>query len=423
MALIPLIPLLFLDRKVLDNDMKISTDILIVGGGVSGSACGAALMNSGYKIICIDQGTGGPLDTSRGDHISPANVAAMDSWGVLEDFFSIGATKRVGHEFRSSISDLLLRAEYSEMGISHPYFLVVNHEKISSTFLNFAQKNPDFTLLQPYSAKEFDITDGDITKVRASNKDGELIEVSAHIVIACDGATSSIRSALSVDTFEHPYTHPMVAFFSERPDVLKPDDYFFRYSGDYGQLVIQQRMDGTIKITMPVGDEGIPWWKKSTNQERIAIIEKIAPELSGIQAELGGFYPVRMIHAIDYAIGNTVLIGDAAHAIHPARGQGLNMGIASMQTLIPLLPKPDQVADKTAVRRALGAFQAFQKPLNERIIARNHSAAMDMEMGADDNRAFVMKKQNEFLKVMASDKTLRAKHLNEATGYHFGAAS
>jgi len=44
-------------------------------------------------------------------------------------------------------------------------------------------------------------------------------------------------------------------------------------------------------------------------------------------------------------------------------------------------------------------------------------------MGADDNRAFVMKKQNEFLKVMASDKTLRAKHLNEATGYHFGAAS
>jgi glycine/D-amino acid oxidase-like deaminating enzyme len=49
--------------------MKMFADILIIGGGVSGSAMGAALVNSGHRVICIDQGTGGPLDTSRGDHI------------------------------------------------------------------------------------------------------------------------------------------------------------------------------------------------------------------------------------------------------------------------------------------------------------------------------------------------------------------
>ena len=76
------------------------TDILIVGGGVSGSAMGAALVNSGHRVICIDQGTGGPLDTARGDHISPANVAVLAEWGVLDDFFAAGATKRIGHQFK-----------------------------------------------------------------------------------------------------------------------------------------------------------------------------------------------------------------------------------------------------------------------------------------------------------------------------------
>ena len=57
--------------------MKMSADILIIGGGVSGSAMGAALVNSGHRVICVDQGTGGPLDTSRGDHISPVNVETI----------------------------------------------------------------------------------------------------------------------------------------------------------------------------------------------------------------------------------------------------------------------------------------------------------------------------------------------------------
>ena len=95
--------------------MEMTADILIIGGGISGSALGAALVNSGHKVICVDQGTGGPLDTSRGDHISPVNVEALANWGVLEHFFAAGATKRIGHQFRSSDGETLLTAEYTEM--------------------------------------------------------------------------------------------------------------------------------------------------------------------------------------------------------------------------------------------------------------------------------------------------------------------
>jgi 2-polyprenyl-6-methoxyphenol hydroxylase-like FAD-dependent oxidoreductase len=130
-----------------------------------------------------------------------------------------------------------------------------------------------------------------------------------------------------------------------------------------------------------------------------------------------------MIHAIEYAIGNVVLIGDAAHAIHPARGQGLNMGIASLTSLVPLIPSPESISNSDEVQSALAQFQRVQKPLNERIIARNHSAAMEMEMGADENRAFVLKKSNSAIKQMAGDEMVRQLHMNEATGYHFGVPS
>jgi hypothetical protein len=72
------------------------------------------------------------------------------------------------------------------------------------------------------------------------------------------------------------------------------------------------------------------------------------------------------------------------------------------------------------VKLALAEFHRIQKPLNERIIARNHAAAMEMEMGADENRAFVLKKSNAAIKQMAGDLKIRELHLNEATGYHFG---
>jgi 2-polyprenyl-6-methoxyphenol hydroxylase-like FAD-dependent oxidoreductase len=404
----------------LTSDMKMDTDILIVGGGVSGSAMGAALVNSGHRVICIDQGTGGPLDTARGDHISPANVEVLAEWGVLKDFFAAGATKRIGHQFKSSEGETLLSGEYAEMGAPYPYFLVINHELITPTFMNFAQTDPNFVLLRPYSVKDLEVTDGNVTNVLATNREGEEIQIRARVVIACDGASSTVREKLRVPCFEHPYKRPLVILFANRPATLLPDNYFLRFAGDDGQLFVLQRMDGAIKVTLAVGDEGIPWWKKSTNEERQKIVGTIAPELADCELEVSGFYPVRMIHAIDYAIGNVVLIGDAAHAIHPARGQGLNMGIASLKTLLPLIPSPEEISNPEAVKLALAEFHRIQRPLNERIIARNHSAAMEMEMGADENRAFVLKKSNAAIKAMAEDPRIRKLHLNEATGYHFG---
>lgn len=396
----------------------IETDVLIVGGGVAGAALACALRDSGYWVVLVEQRRS-LLDTARGDHLQPCTVEALARWGVLNRFLERGAKKRVGHEFRSESGETLLKADYSELPIPHPYFLVYHHDLIAETFLDFASEGSNFDLFKPATAREFKMVDGRIKalKIRAGDED---VCIKPHIVVAADGSASVVRSTMNFATFEHPYRHPMVVLFGERPARLKPENYFFRYSGPDGVLVIQQRMDDRIKVMLPIGSEGIAWWKKSTAAERAQVLGQRADVLKGFESEIAGIYPVRMIHAIDYVSGNVVLLGDAAHSIHPARGQGLNMGISSIPTLLRCLPSVTDVSSAEKVRQALLNYQRIQKPLYDRIIARNHQAALDMESAADDDRATFLRNHNEQIREISARADLRRMHLLEATGYPFG---
>lgn len=397
----------------------IETDVLIVGGGIAGSALGCALRDSGYWVVLVEQHKG-PLDTARGDHLQPCTVETLARWGVLDRFFERGAGKRVGHEFRSETGQTLLKADYSELPIPHPYFLVYHHDRIAETFLEIASEGSNFELFRPAVAREFKVVDGRVRSLKIHVGDEEIL-IKPHIVVGADGSNSIVRSTLGFATFDHPYRHPMVALFGKRPPKLKPENYLFRYSGPHGTLVIQQRMDDHIKVTLPIGAEGIPWWKKSTPEERACVLGKRADILKGFESQIAGFYPVRMTHAFDYVSGNVVLVGDAAHTIHPARGQGQNIGITSLPTLIKCLPSVADVSSAEKVRQALLNFQRIQKPLSDRIIARNHQAALDMEMGADEDSATFIRKQDDQIREISARPELRRMHLLEVTGYPFGA--
>jgi len=397
----------------------VETDVLIVGGGIAGSALACALRDSGYWVVLVEPRKG-RLDTARGDHLQPCTVDALARWGVLGRFLERGAGRRIGHEFRSERGETLLKADYSELPIPHPYFLVYHHDLIAETFLDIASEGSNFDLFRPAVVREFKVVDGRVRSVKIRFDDEE-VQIKPNIVVGADGSNSVVRSTLGFATFEHPYRYPMVALFGKRPPRQRPENYLLRYSGPEGVLVIQQRMDEQVKVTLPIGNEGIAWWKKSTVAERTCVLARRADMLKGFESEIGGLYPVKMIHAIDYVSGNVVLVGDAAHSIHPARGQGLNLGITSLPCLIGCLPSVADVSSSEKVRQALLQYQRLQKPLFDRIIARNHHAALEMEMAADDNRAEFLVRHNQHIREIAARPELRRMHLLEATGYPFGA--
>jgi len=68
---------------------SLDTDILIIGGGVAGSAMACSLKNKGYKVILVEK-SDKPQDTARGDHIQPSVCEILERWNVLNDFIEAG---------------------------------------------------------------------------------------------------------------------------------------------------------------------------------------------------------------------------------------------------------------------------------------------------------------------------------------------
>ncbi len=380
-------------------------DILIVGGGIAGAALACALRHKNYRIVLIEQRKD-KLDTARGDHLQPYSVELLALWGVLKQFLEAGAAKRVGHAFRTASGETLLEARYDELPLAHPYFLVFHNDLIAELLLKLAAENANFMRLQPVTAREFVVSDKGIQSLTVDLPNGQRDLIEPSLVVGADGAYSTVRAALGFTADEFQYTHPMVALFGPRPAALQPQDYFFRYGSAQGMLVIQQRMGNEIKVTLPVGAEGSAWWKKSTKEERAEFLGQRAEVLREFESTIAGFYPVKMVHCHQYIKGNTVLIGDAAHSIHPARGQGLNMGIQSLPALIDALPAPTKIGNAEILRWDLQQYQEFQKPLYDRLSKGNVAAHMQA--------------QDEQIRRIHTQPDLRRLHLLETTGYPFG---
>ena len=68
---------------------EVRTDILIIGGGVAGSAMVASLKNTGFSTILVEPRTAGH-DLARGDVLYPSTLAILDEWGVLQAMLAKG---------------------------------------------------------------------------------------------------------------------------------------------------------------------------------------------------------------------------------------------------------------------------------------------------------------------------------------------
>ena len=172
---------------------------------------------------------------------------------------------------------------------------------------------------------------------------GERVE--GDLLVGADGPDSRVRALLGIPRVERPYDEAgVVANF----DVEKP----------HGEVARQWfRKDGVLAwLPLPGRRISIVWSTPTAHAEELAAL---APrELAQRVRDAGGDvlgelelvsgvarFPLRLIDVPEPVAPGVVLVGDAAHAVHPLAGQGVNLGFQDVRALVEAL------ADRTAVER------------------------------------------------------------------------
>jgi 2-octaprenylphenol hydroxylase len=324
-------------------------DVVIVGAGLAGSALACALGDSGLKIALLEGGslpTTAPLAASKACDFDPrvsaltevsrkflqhigvwdamqeisvgpySHMTVWDAQGTGEIEFDASEVQqpRLGHIVENRITNWCLLQRIAALPID-----VFSHTKVSGLteiVANDAAKGePAYSLV---------LADGSTMQ--------------ASLLVAADGALSIIRTLAGFETREWDYNHKAIVatveceqshqhtawqrFLPQGPLALLP-----LTDGNGGQqycsIVWSAEPDYADEL-LALDDTGF----------RSALGQAFEHRLGGISAVSKRFsFPLRQRHAKQYFKAGLVLVGDAAHSIHPLAGQGINLGLQDVQVL------------------------------------------------------------------------------------------
>jgi 2-octaprenyl-6-methoxyphenol hydroxylase len=189
---------------------------------------------------------------------------------------------------------------------------------------------------------------------------GESRLLSASLLVAADGGDSGIRRRLGFDVLERPYRHTAVisTVTADRP---RPGTAFERFT-DTGPLALLPMGDGRYSVV---------WTAREGETAEILGLDDGA-FLGRLQERfgyrLGGFsrpgrrfaYPLRLVLTRDPVRRRLVLIGNAAHTLHPVAGQGYNLGLRDVAALAQVVTDHGRAGGDPGGRAALDDYRRLR---------------------------------------------------------------
>ncbi len=388
----------------------INTEVLIIGGGVAGSAAACALSKKGYEVLLLEKSEK-PQDTARGDHLQPAVCEILGKWDVLDRFFKSGAKKRAGSLWFDEDANFLMDANVSKLNIPEPYFMFMNHEDISGVFVSAAEENLNFSFMCPIVSCAHIETNDEESVFEIKSKDGAIKTVATKMIMIADGVASNMGRYFKFERTSFRYERALAVLFS---DEYKADDFnnLRTYLTDRGIVTMIPRAKGGCKIGLTINRDEIKSWKKMSPEEYQDFIGQLVPTYKNLKMYSAGIYPPSMIIAENWSKENIVLIGDACHGLHPGRSQGMNTTIKCVDHLLGLLP-PKESFEKKSVAKSLEQYQKEMKSNINELLEANHS--MGLSMDSFDRKSKV--DEIEKFKLLEQNKEAGHNYRMKSAGY------
>lgn len=349
------------------------TDVCIVGGGPAGMVAGLLFARAGVKTLVLEK-HGDFLRDFRGDTVHPSTLAIFHELGLLE-----GLLQRPHDEVAQlggRIAGQAIRfADFSHLNAPARFIAMMPQWEFLDFVADAARRYSGFTLRQNAQAEALIEEGGRVAGVRLAG--GE--EVRARLTIACDGRTSVIRDQSGLPG--KVIGAPMDVFWFRLPKPRGPNNSMGVFDtglilalidrGDYWQCAFVFAKGSADKVR----EQGL-----ETFRARVA---SAAPELAELTGAITSWDDVKLLTVtVDrlekWHRPGLLVIGDAAHAMSPIGGVGINLAVqdavAAANALAGPMARgedPDPLLHKVEDRRLWPTrmTQGMQKAAQDRIIA------------------------------------------------------
>jgi 2-octaprenyl-6-methoxyphenol hydroxylase len=350
------------------TQLNTTCDVIIVGGGMVGLATALRLARGGVRVVMLEASV--PNEAmhhssfdSRTLVVNPASRQFWQDLGIWQRLSqSATAIEQVHVSNKGRFGTVLFdKTDFDVDALGH----VVEAQVLGSMLWQEVKQTSGVQLVAPAQVTAFEVST-DQVQVTYKQQD-RISSMNASLLIAADGAQSSIRTQLGLPTHTKAYEKTAIIcnLKTERPHRGRAYERLTA-SGPFALLPFHERL-------------GLVWSNSHQRAEQLLAMDESA-FMAQAQAEfgqrLGRFtqigtrhsYPLFQIRVEQQFADRVVLMGNAAHAVSPVSAQGLNLAVRGVRRLTDALLKAGEAGMDLGVQNVLAGYQAASMPDQNQVL-------------------------------------------------------
>ena len=319
-------------------------DIAIVGGGLAGASLAVALRKTRFRIALLEVRT--PAFTDQVDHrvyaVSPINQSFLEGLGVWQHMDALRLSPVHDMEVQGDAGGVL-RFSAHDAGLKELAWIIessVMHRELWET----VRRQHNVSVLCPAQCTTLQVNE-DSAQIELDN--GRRLH--ARLVVGADGVNSWVREQVGITAMTTPYDeHGVVANFECE---LPHHGVAYQWFRPDGILALLPMMGRTVSMVWSADDalaRELVQLPPDELQERVTLASQgVLGNLRQLNCQTG--FPLRFMRVSQMVKPRVALLGDAAHAIHPLSGHGINLGYQDARALAEVLSSLPEWADPGAL--------------------------------------------------------------------------
>jgi 2-polyprenyl-6-methoxyphenol hydroxylase-like FAD-dependent oxidoreductase len=318
------------------------TTCAVIGGGPAGMVLGLLLARAGVEVTVLEK-HGDFLRDFRGDTVHPSTLQLLDELGLGERFDALPHSELHELAFPFPGGRRIVIGDLRRLKVAHPYIAMVPQWDLLDLLADAAAEEPTFTLRMRAEATGLIEDAGRVRGVRYRTEDGASHELGADLTVACDGRWSIARSAAQLRPKELPVPIDAWWFRLSR----KPDDNpaeITPVAGNRRVVIVIPRED-FLQLAY-LGAKGSDTQLRERGVE--AFRQDVAEAVPWLADRVGELESMDQVKHLDVRLNRLdrwhrdglLCLGDAAHAMSPIGGVGINLAVQDAVAAATLLAGP-----------------------------------------------------------------------------------